>query len=140
MKHAPVSTFDQLPLAELRARTACARDMLRKAGSQMASPKAIDRALDAIDQLMPWITDRPRTLLVRTVASLSPRERAALRQAIDAERAARARLLQVLGQVSVVQAEESLERIELQEAVAAELSAFFRIVEQTYGATPVSSA
>jgi hypothetical protein len=141
MKHAHLSTPYQLPLPDLRARTNRARELLRKAGSDWAgSPRAIDQALDAIDQLMPWIMARPRTLLLRTIANLAPRERAALRQAIDAERVSRERLLHVLGQVSVAQAEDALERIELQEAVAAELSAFFRVVEHTYGATPVWSA
>jgi hypothetical protein len=141
MKHAPLSILYHLPLPELRKRAERARDLLRNAGAHSAgSPKSIDRALHAIDELMPWIAERPRTLLIRTIADLAPHERAVLRQAIDAERAARARREQMLGEVSVAQAEDALERIELKEQVFAELSAFLRVVENTYGATPLLSA
>jgi hypothetical protein len=151
MKSMPIATFYDLPLSELRVRAGHTRDVLRAFQARIASPtaarernragrlKAIDEALRAVDRLMPGLMDRPPALLVRSIRNLTPHERAALRQAIDAERAVRDRLARLLGEVSAAEAEEALARIEVQESVAAELSALFHVVEQSYSAPTLSA-
>lgn len=152
MKTIPGDTFYDLPLSELRTRAERARDKLRKLQSRVASQieppernracslTAIDEAIAAVEGLIPGVMDRPGALLVRTVRGLAPRERAALRQAIESERVARERLTRVLGAVPPTQAEDALIRVETQELLATELSVLFRVIERAYCASPRLSA
>ena len=144
MKSPPNATLYDLPLFELRARSDRARELLREAQARVtgelasqerdrtAGLQAIDEALDATEELLPGFIERPRRVLARTLCDLAPHERRVLRAAIAAEREARERLKRMLGEVSPAQAEDALERIEAQEAVAAELSALWRLFEQTH--------
>ncbi len=140
MKRMPQDTVYDLPLPELRARSDHARHMLRKAQTSAAQPLArrdragglrvIVEAIDATERLLPGFKERPRTLLARTLRDLTANERRFLREVIEGERAARERLVRLIGDVPLGQAEEALERIEVQESVAAELSALWRLFEQ----------
>jgi hypothetical protein len=152
MKTIPSDTFYDLPLSELRTRAECAREMLRELQSRVASQNnvparnparsltAIDEALAAVDGLLPGLLERPGGLLIRTVRGLAPRERSALRQAIESERTARERLTRVLGAVPPAQAADALVRVETQELLATELSALFRVIERACCASPTLTA
>jgi hypothetical protein len=150
MKSMTIASLYDLPLPELRVRAGHTRDVLRALQARIANSAApierhrtgrlaIDEALRAVDRLMPGLMDRPPGLLVRTIRNLTPQERGALRKAIDANRAVRDRLAQLLGDVSPVEAEDALARIEVQESVAAELSALFHFVERAYSAQPLTA-
>jgi hypothetical protein len=144
MKSPPNATLYDLPLFELRARSDRARELLRKAQARVsgafasherdraAGLRAIDEALDATEDLLPGFSERPRVLLARTLCDLAPHQRKVLRTAIAAEREAHERLRRMLGEVSPAQAEDALDRVEAQESVAAELSALWRLFEQTH--------
>jgi hypothetical protein len=152
MKNTPTAGLYELPLAEVRWRAQRARDLLRGVQSRVASPVApsdrnlhgglgaIDEALTAVDQFMPGLLEPPRTFLARAIRNLASNERAALRQALDAERVARDRLVRLLGEVPPEQADDVLVRIELEESVAAELSSLFRVVEKACHAPPLGAS
>jgi hypothetical protein len=151
MKNTPTSALYDLPLAELRMRADRACESLREMQSHVARPpaasectragslRAIDDALAAVDRLIPGVMEPPCALLARVMRALAPHERATLRQAIDAERAARERLARLLGEVSPTQAEDVLARVELQKSIATELAILFRVVERAHRA-PVLTA
>jgi hypothetical protein len=139
MKSTPLSTVYDWPLAELRRRGERARDVLRRARVVIGRPGAmqcVDAALDEVERLLPGLMDRPPTLVDRTVRDLGPDARLALRQAIDAERDARERLARMLGEVSLVEADRALSRVEEQDAVLFELLALLTLFEQVYCSAP----
>jgi hypothetical protein len=148
MKSTPHVTVHDLPLTELRARSNQACQVLRDARTSAAQPLArrdrtgglrvIAEAIDATERLLPGSKERPRTLLARTLRDLTANERRVLREVIEGERAARERLVRLIGDIPLEQAEEALDRIEVQESVAAELSALWRLFEQASVAPAVA--
>jgi hypothetical protein len=96
--------------------------------------RVLDRALGAVDRLLPGLTERPRTLLARAIGDLTSTERQVLREAVDAERAARARLERLLGEAPAADVEDALARVEARERVTGELSALFRQVDRVRAA------
>jgi hypothetical protein len=130
------ATIHELPIDELRRRGVRARDVLRRTRGLVGRPGAlrcIDAALDEVDALLPGLMDRPSTLVERTVRGLVPEARAALRQAIDAERAATERLAWMLGDAPRMDVELALSRVEEQDAVLLELLGLLTLFEQAYG-------
>ncbi len=102
--------------------------------------QCVDAALDEVEHLLPGLMDRPPTLVDRTVRDLSPDARAALRQAIDAERDARERLARMLGAVPLAEAERALSRVEEQDAVLFELLGLLTLFEKVYCGAPGAGA
>jgi hypothetical protein len=138
MNRPPLVTLYDLPLGDLRERAERARRLLRDARASAArlarrdrAPdlRAIGEAIDAAERLLPGLMEQPQTLLARTLRRLAAHERKVLRQAMDAERAARERLIRLLGGVSLGQAEDALERIEVEDAIAAEIAALWRLLD-----------
>ncbi|MDP9034597.1 MAG: hypothetical protein M3O50_07295 [Myxococcota bacterium] len=135
-------TVHESKLRDLHTRAALARDALRAAGLRVGGVgglEAIQAALDELARLLPGLTEPPRTLLGRTLRDLAAQERSALREAIEVERVARARLAKMLGGVSRADAEEALARIETQESIATELLLLLGRFERTYraGSPPI---
>jgi hypothetical protein len=93
-----------------------------------------------VEGLLPGLTDRPRTLVDRAVRQLEPPARAALRDAIDAERTARERLDRMLGDVPVAVADAALTRVEQQEVVLLELVSLLALFEERFGSTDAARA
>jgi hypothetical protein len=143
MKNAPPATLYDWPLPELQRRSERACDVLRRARLAIRRPGAmhcVDAALDEVERLLPGLMDRAPTLLDRTVRELSPEARAALRAAIDAEHRASARLARILGEVSLVEADRALARVEQQDAVLFELLGLLSIFEKVYCSAPGARA
>jgi len=143
MKSAPTCTMHDLPLTEVRKRAAKARDVLREArthAGRVGGLRAIDAALDEVEQLLPGLMDRPRASLARKVRDLAPYERGLLRRAIDVDGTARALMPRLVGEASLSEVEEVLARVEEQECVAVELMALLRVFEQAYCAPVLASA
>jgi hypothetical protein len=144
MKSTPDEDVSSLPLAALRARADRACLSLREAHAHIANQgpwrsasrgmRAIAQALEAVERLLPGFSAPPRALLARTVSDLTPRERRVLREAVDAERAARERLVRLLGKVAPADVEDALARAEARERVTAELSALFLLVDRVRAA------
>ena len=135
MKSPPETDVHDLPLSELRLRVArvclMLHDMRARVGgaSSHHGMRCIDEALGTVARLLPGFSEPPRSLVARTVRTLAPVERRALRDAIETERAARDRVKRLLGQVPPAQAEDALARVEAVETVAAALSLLFRSVD-----------
>lgn len=143
MKITPPASFHDWPLPELRLRCDRACTVLRRARSLVGRPGAlpcVDAALDEVEGLLPGLTDRPRTLVDRAVRQLEPPARAALRDAIDAERTARERLDRMLGDVPVAVADAALTRVEQQEVVLLELVSLLALFEERFGSTDAARA
>jgi hypothetical protein len=141
MKDRHSKTFDNLSVPELRWRGARARETIRAvrcAIGRVEGLRSIDAALDEVEALLPGLMDRPRSLIDRAVRDLGERERVALREAIDAERAASDRLGRMLGEISAADADEALARAEERESVSAELFGLLQLFERAYGAATVS--
>jgi hypothetical protein len=136
MKATRVTKLDDLSLSELRRRGPRARDAIRAvrwAIGRVGGLRSIDAALDEVEALLPGLLDRPRSLIERAVGDLGPHERAALREAIDAEHTARERLVRMLGEISAADADEALARIEERESISAELLGLLQLFERAYG-------
>jgi hypothetical protein len=135
MKSAPLATIYDWPLPELHRRSERACDVLRRARAVIGRPGAmhsVDAALDEVEHLLPGLMDRAPTLVDRAIRDLGCDARAALRQAIDAERDARERLARMLGDVPLVDADRALSRVEEQDAVLFELLGLLTLFEQVY--------
>jgi hypothetical protein len=136
-------TLDDLSIPELRRRGARAREAIRAvrcAIGRVGGLRLIDAALDEVEALLPGLMGRPGSLIDRAVRDLGARERSALREAIDAERAARERLARMLGEISPADADEALARVEERESVCAELFGLLQLFDRAYGAAPVAVA
>ena len=134
MKTGPLDSLYELPLPELRThadRAVRALRIVRAHGVELPSAtreasSPVPDAISTVERVLAAFLAPPPTVLARTLANLTPRERRALRRAIDEERAARERLLLLLGDVPVSMVEDTLVRIEVRECVLAELVAPWR--------------
>jgi hypothetical protein len=143
MKDTLHMTLDDLSIPELRRRGARARETIRgvrRAIGTVGGLGSIDAALDEVEALLPGLMDRPGSIIDRAVRDLGARERSALREAIDAERAARERLARMLGEISPTDADEALARVEEREGVSVELFGLLQLFERAYSAAPVALA
>jgi hypothetical protein len=141
MKDTRHMTLDDLSVPELRRRGARARERIRAVRCAIGSVgglRSIDAALDEVEALLPGLMNRPWSLIDRAVRDLGEHERSALREAIDAERAARERLGRMLGEISPADADEALARVEERESVWAELFGLLQLFERAHGAAALA--
>jgi hypothetical protein len=150
MKTTPDADVHDLPLLALppRVERACLELREARAHIEQQGPwhgaqrglRAIERALGAVERLLPGFTERPRTLLARAISDLTITERRVLREAVDAERTARERLVRLLGEVPPADVDDALARVEARERVTAELSMLFQLVDQVRAAPPACAS
>lgn len=134
MKSEPRDSLYDLPLAEVRAHADHVIRALRIVKAHVAdlprqgtdASSSLATAVSTMEKILGAFMATPSTVLARTLAELRPRERGALRRALDDEKVARERLLRLLGEVPPSMVEDALAKIEVRERVLAELVAPWR--------------
>jgi hypothetical protein len=129
----------ELSVDDLRRRGKHARDLLRHAREAIGSavPNAalqrVDAVLDEIEPILATLQPPVWSAVDAAVRGLTAPARWTLREAIDAERAARRRLARMIGEAPVADVDRALARVEEQAAILREFAGLLTVFERAFG-------
>jgi hypothetical protein len=118
-----------------------ARHLLRQAREALgsASPGAalqrVDAVLDEIEPILVSLQPRTSSAVDAAVRGLTAPARWVVREAIDSERAARCRLVRMIGDAPVVDVDRALARVEEQAAILGEFAGLLAVFDRACGPT-----
>ena len=134
---------DEMPLQKLKERADEARLLLREALAcvgTVGGMRAIDSALDSVERKLPGLMDRDESPALIAVRRLDPVERCVLRAALRTGRDATAMRSRAFLGISVLEAHDALERIDIYDALSVEVMRILRAIETEYALPMYASA